>query len=777
MPKLLAIVVVAIGTLAALRHWTHSSAPGNEENVVAVDDEEAPLNVVAVEAGEARIDAPAPLNEEVRIAQICASLTQLNPELEKLKTEHWAWQPLCSPKAPAVKDEDWPKDDIDRFILAKLEAKNVYPVGDADKSTLLRRITFDLIGLPPTPADIDDFVLDPSADAFVRVVDRLLESRQYGERWGRHWLDLARYGESTGSTRNVPLPFAWRYRDYVIDAVSSDIPFDRFVQEQIAGDLLPAASDAERDRLLTATGFLALGAKELNEPLKVRFVMDNVDEQIDTVSRSILALTVGCARCHDHKFDPIATADYYALAGIFTSTDNCAGLRNMMGGSGLSFYDASMLVPLTTKLPPPPAKEVALRAAKLEAAKKEWEAVRGTPEGQKAGPLGLTKERQLEIKYEEAQFEYAAVVEPVGRGHAVHGAREAKEIGDTQIRIRGEAEKIGPSVPRGFLSAIEVPGAAKVNRKQSGRLELAQWLTSPKNPLTPRVFVNRVWQHLFGQGLVASVDNFGVTGARPSHPELLDHLANRFIAEGWSVKKLVRAIVLTRAYQLSSVSEPRSPHSEDPANCLVWRHSPRRLAAEEIRDATLAVAGTLDANRPFASATKELPMVEMVNDGPEARVISGKADSATYRSIYLPLLRIMVPRSLEAFDPVNQLTTTGNRDVTTVPGQALYSLNSLFIQRQALKFAERLLGDKGASTAVRIDRAYLLALGRKPEKEEIEWARSFLADYETEYRSDAAALPSLDEDEDEDLPLDAATAAWVAFAQALLGSAEFRLIR
>lgn len=715
-----------------------------------------------------------------------ASLTKPKPEFDKLKKEHWAWQPLTDPKAPSVKNATWAKDDIDRFILASLEAKGFQPVGDADRAILLRRITFDLTGLPPTPSEIDSFLKDQSADAFAKVVDRLLASRQFGERWGRHWLDVARYAESTGPSRNVPLPHAWRYRDYVIDSVNADIPFNRFIQEQVAGDLLPSKTDAERDRLLTATGFLALGAKDVNQRFKVRFIMDNVDEQIDAVCRSVLALTVSCARCHDHKFDPIPTTDYYALAGIFTSTDNCAGVRNKMGGGGMDYYDPSMLVKLTSELAPPPADKVEKLSAELAEAKKEWEAIRDTPEGKEKGPDGVPKQKPFQLRFQKLQLEYLVLTDPVARGHAVHGVREGKTIGDTEVRLRGEAEKLGPIVPRGFLNVFDVPGSAKVNQTQSGRMELADWLISPKNPLTPRVIVNRVWQHLFGQGIVTTADNFGLKGDAPSHPELLDHLANRFMREGWSVKKLVRTLALTHAYQMSSMIESQAPRALDPANRLIWRHSPRRLDAEEIRDAALAVAGTLEMARPLASPAKELLMKEMNDNGPEARNINDKADRSTCRSVYLPLLRGVIPHTLEAFDPVEQSLVTGNRDATTVPGQALFLLNSAFMQRQALAFAERLLADNNESVNSRIDRAYRLVLGRSPSEKEIERARLFLTDYELTYRSEVGENPppkpkgkdgAKDNNLEVVLPKDAASAAWLAFGQALLGSVEFRFVR
>ena len=290
--------------------------------------------------------------------KIPASLGHSNESYESLKREHWAWQPLTNPELPAVSDTSWPRDELDRFILAGLEHAGLEPVEDADRANLLRRVRFDLTGLPPTLEEIEASLKDAAPDSFPRLVDALIASPQFGERWGQHWLDVARYADSTGPSRNIPYPHAWKYRDYVIDAVNADVRFDRFVTEQIAGDLLPASTSAERDRLLIATGFLALGVKDVNQRFKVRFVMDNVDDQIDAVSRSILGLTVTCARCHDHKFDPIPTTDYYALAGIFVSTDNCAGLRNKMGGGGLEYYEPSLLVRLSGDTPPPPEQEV-----------------------------------------------------------------------------------------------------------------------------------------------------------------------------------------------------------------------------------------------------------------------------------------------------------------------------------------------------------------------------------------------------------------------------------
>jgi hypothetical protein len=624
-------------------------------------------------------------------------------EYEQLRQSHWAWQPLTSVAPPVVRNSAWPRDDVDRFLLARLEAAGLPPVGDASKESLLRRVTYDLTGLAPSPDDLAAFLADQSPEAYSRVVDRLLESPAYGEQWGRHWLDVARYGESTGPSRNIPYPHAWRYRDYVIDAISRDVPFNQFIREQIAGDLLPSTSDDERNRRLIATGFLAIGVKDVNQRFPIRFQMDNVDEQIDVVTRSVLGLTVSCARCHDHKFDPVPQADYYALAGIFTSTEMYAGLRSQMGGSGLAYYVPKKLIVLHGELPPADPAEVARLTAEVKLAKDKWDAVRGTAEGLKPGPNGVPFQRTLRIELDKLQLQLNALTDPAERGLAAHGVRDAEKIGDTELRVRGEAEKVGPLIPRGFLMVLPVPNAPSVNPSQSGRLELAQWLVSDANPLTPRVFVNRVWSKLFGRGLVGTVDNFGLTGDAPTHPELLDYLANATVSDGWSLRRLIRRLVLTRAYQLASTSTP-AHFARDPENRWQWRHAPRRLTAEEIRDSILAASGQLVPSRPEASPARKLRMVEMRDNGPEAKSLHEQANSSLVRSLFLPQLRGVTPANLAPFDPVEQTLVAGSRDTTTVPGQALYLLNAPFVQRQSLALAKRLL------EGVRSDRERL----RKP---------------------------------------------------------------
>ena len=466
--------------------------------------------------------------------EIPEELKRAPAEYEALRRNHWAWQPLKRPQVPVFSERAWPRDDIDRFLLAKLDEVTLSPVNDADRATLLRRVTFDLTGLPPTPQEIQDFLANESPKALETVVDRLLQSPAFGEHWGRHWLDVARFGESTGSARNLPYPHAWKYRDYVINSFNKDKPYDVFIREQIAGDQLPAQSEEHRKELQIATGFLAIGVKDVNQRFKVRYIMDNVDEQIDTVSRSVLALTASCARCHDHKFDPISTREYYGLAGIFQSTDDCAGLRNKMGGGGLDYYDPKMLVILsaTSQKDSGHSEKVAAAREAAEEAKARFEALRDSPEGDKPAPNGRPMRQVARQRWNRLQAELLALTDPAATGEVAMGVRDGAKIADTQIRIRGEAEKLGPIVPRGFLEIVEFEGQPSIPADRSGRLELAQWLTHASNSLTSRVIVNRVWHYLYGAGLVRSVDNFGVTGDSPSHPELLDYLAGQFVEDG-----------------------------------------------------------------------------------------------------------------------------------------------------------------------------------------------------------------------------------------------------
>ncbi|RXS97598.1 PSD1 and planctomycete cytochrome C domain-containing protein [Silvibacterium dinghuense] len=738
----------------------------------------------------------------------------------QLRAEWWSWQPLAHPVAPVIAGDTWSSGNIDRFILANLQAKKLAPVPDADPAVLLRRVSYDLTGLPPTPAEIRAFQKDHSPQAYAALVDRLLASPQFGERWGRNWLDVARYAESSGPSRNMPYPNAWRYRDYVIDAYNRDVPFNRFLTEQIAGDLLPAATPADHDRLLIATGYLALGPKDVNQRFKARFKMDIVDDQIDTVTRSTMALTVSCARCHDHKFDPIPTTDYYALAGIFTSTEDDAGLTSKMGGSSLEYYDPKHLGYLSDAAHAPViASDIRDKAkAERDAAKKQLDEAQAAidkekKEGTHATPTPEQKQRlaDLQRNFVRLRENYALLGDLGELGYGIHSVRDG-EVADTSVRIRGVEERHGPTVPRGFLTVLPIPGTTQIPAGHSGRLELAEWITNPANPLTTRVYVNRAWEHLFGTGLVSTVDNFGSSGDKPANPALLDYLSQDFMANGWSTKKLVREIVLSHAYRLGSAVPP-GYQDVDPADRFIWRHNPRRLETEEIRDSILASAGDLNLAHPSGSSSMALRMIEIRDDGPVVSSVLDAADRNRYRSVYLPLLRDETPRTLSAFDPVSQTLVSGKREVTTVPSQALFMLNSPFVREQSLLLAEELLRAHG-SDAKRIRIAYQRVLSTSPSEEDVRRVQDFLAAYErnaapaigrqtvqahlqtvagssaphslTEgiVREDGLTQDDAIDNEQADTakpdtakPGSAKEAAWAAFIQALYGSAAFQFVR
>lgn len=678
---------------------------------------------------------------------------------DKLRQTHWAWQPLRIVPAPAVKHAKWPTSDVDKFVLAKMEQNGLRPVGQADKYELLRRVTYDLTGLPPTPRDIEAFVMDGSPDAYEKVVDRLLASPEFGERWGRHWLDVARYAESTGSTRNYPYAYAWRYRDYVINAFNTDKPFNQFVVEQLAGDQLPYNSAKQHDDQVIATAFLALGVKDLNEKDKTKYKLDNVDEQIDVVSKSMLGLTVSCARCHDHKFDPIPTSDYYKLAGIFESTDILCGLRTKKGGGNKNAVDDGMLYRLAPvkSSSADDASATQQQLTKLEAQLDEAEdelrrsVING---GVKAAQSGDKKELKKLAGTRQDVQNLRTQIAALQQGAALAiGVKDEFPV-NSPIYLHGESDAPGPIVPRGTISLCKFVSFQPIPPSQSGRLELARWIANRDNPLTTRVVANRIWHYLFGEGIVRTVDNFGTTGEAPANPELLDYLANRFVQNGWSFKKTIRELVLTRTYQLAGTWDATNG-ATDPGDRYLWRSAPRRLEAEEIRDAILVAGGKLDRNHPIGSAAMA------GNAAGEVRKIyaaEGRTDTANYRSIYLPVLRDLLPAALEKFDFANPEMVTGDREVTTVAPQALYLMNDPFVVNHAQEMAERLMQHDWMDQAARIDLAYEIAFGRPATQAEKDRASQYLTSYST------GATPA------------ARNAAWTSLCQALIASAEFRYV-
>ena len=718
------------------------------------------------------IEMGAPDPRESKIAAIQSSITA--DDIQVARKFFWAYQPPKRHSIPAVENTAWAKTNIDRFVLAKWEASHLRTASDADPYKLLRRLCFDLIGLPPTIQQIDFFQQrwkqDPD-QAVAQMLDQLLEQEQFGERWGRHWLDVARYAESTGREVNMTYPHAWRYRDYVIDSFNSDKPFDQFVQEQIAGDLLPAQSDQDWADNLVATTFLAIGPKNVNEQNRVQFEADLVDEQIDATTRVFMGMSVACARCHDHKFDAIPQSDYYAMAGLFGNVTTYFGNPPSEFGSfrTLPARRGSSLMILPVDDPNPYDKsytidEVAeLKAQVQQAMQAAAEARRNRNQPGNVVNLARTANQLADLTAK------LAVVDRSGNPRSYcMGVQENSDPADAPLLVRGEVDQPAQKVPRGFPQVlVSIP--ARIDRDSSGRLELARWIGSDDNTLTARVMANRVWQHLIGQGIVPSTENFGVTGQSPTHPELLDLLALRLVDSGWSIKSLIREIVSSRVYRISSDFDQRC-HEYDPDNALIWRANPRRLDAEAIRDAMLSISGNIDLDRPrgsevakagyvrvregFLGDPREAIRTTMESAGQELRQqlqtryaekarprtgfqgrpptgqarqmlaakireLSRKAENqldmedATYRSVYLPIVRDQEPRCLEVFDFADTNAVTGVRESSNTANQALYMLNNRFVIAQSEALAGR-VSKSSMRFSEQLRQAFLLAYGRPP---------------------------------------------------------------
>jgi hypothetical protein len=759
----------------------------------------------------------------------------------------WSYQPIKSPSVPTVKDSGWARTDIDRFILASLESHKLRPVPDAESDVLVRRLYFDLIGLPPTPEQIDAYCKDVRPDRYQRLVDQLLAAPQFGERWARHWLDVARFGESL-TLRGFILKDAWRYRDFVIESFNSDVPYDRFMQEQIAGDLMPAKDWQQRRRQLTATSFLMLGNHNLEEQDKKQLEMDVVDEQIGAISSAFLAQTITCARCHDHKFDPISQRDYYALAGILHSSQSLehsnvskwievplpmdpkrqeqveqherqvaelsqqiqeakSAIARAKGSKILAVADLpgmvldddkakqvgtwkkSKSVPnyigdgyLTDNGDRTEAKTLTFTPEIKETAKFDVR-LAYTSSSNRATNIAITVfsadgEKMLTVDEREkppidghfvslGQYtfdtsgqDFVLISNQGANGHvtvdalqflpadqalpasshanedddskkagqvlvspseikqweaklkklteagpfrdAVESVRESKEIADAAINIRGSVHSLGDIVPRGFPKAMTCFAAPSISANESGRLELAQWLADPRNPLPARVMANRIWHWIFGAGIVRTPDNFGTTGEPPVNPRLLDYLATKFVAGGWSIKSLVREIVLSHTYQRSSQSDGNGSAS-DPENRLQWRANRRRLDAECLRDAILSISGQMNPQAGGPAFSSKL------------KSDFGFKQTDLRRSVYLPVFRNSPPAIIEAFDRADPSVCMGRRNVSTVAPQSLFMLNDPFIIEQSRQAAERLLADPSCTDdASRLQRAYRLTVGRPP---------------------------------------------------------------
>lgn len=787
----------------------------------------------------------------------------------------WSFQPIKRPDIPPVADPAWPQTDIDRFILARLDTHELRPGLDADRVTLLRRLSYDLTGLPPTPEEIDAFVADQSDDAVEKLVDRLLKSRHFGERWGRHWLDVVRFAESSGGGRTLLFPNAWRYRDYVIEAFNTDRPYNQFVTEQIAGDLLTSGDWQERRRQLVATGFLLLGPTNYELQDKGVLELDVVDEQLDTIGKAFMGMTLGCARCHDHKFDPIPTRDYYALAGILKST------KAMIHSNVSTWNKVSLpLPPELQQIRKTQVEELAKLKQQLNAATSAWKLAGGSKttnlqseaidprslngvvvdnseakfvgewmastsiggfvggdyshdqsqgRGEKSATYQVTlpaageyevrvfwtaasnRSTKVPVAVQHADGEYrtrvnqrvppadhprghllgqfafataedaavtisnmgttdgvviadAVVFVPIRSNPSATASETGKnstadnpqtanvvagmkreverleavidgfeksmvtqpmamvagddaDAGDIPLAIRGVAHEEGPIIPRGVLQAVGCGCLGEIPDGQSGRRQLSEWLADPRHPLVARVYVNRVWHWLMGRGLVASVDNFGMMGQEPTHPALLDHLAHEFVDEGWSTKQLIRRIVLSRTYQLSSAKLPEEIAAKDPSNRLLAHMNRKRLQAEDIRDSLLTVSGQIDL-APGGPGIK-----------PGTKSEYGYRFESVRRSVYVPVFRNTLHEIFEVFDFADPNIQQGKRSMSTVASQALLVMNGPFVRRQAEKAANQMLVDSSISkTTARIDHAWKQVLGRLPTEQERSIAIEFVGD-------------------------------------------------
>ncbi len=692
----------------------------------------------------------------------------------------WAYQPLRTPRLPDVKNKHWVKNPIDVFIAAQLETSGLAPMAEADRRTLIRRATFDLTGLPPSPREIEYFLKDPSPNAFEIQIDRLLASTAYGERWGRHWLDVARYADTAGDGADYPVREAGKYRDWVIQAFNADQPYDQFVREQIAGDILArmGPTDQYASRVI-ATGFLAIGKRYGYSPAPDFQHLDLADV-IDSVGRSLLGQSLGCARCHDHKYDPISATDYYALYGIFQSTKWA-----FPGGEELKRpAQFPALVPPEMVVHCDQVRVVELArldsqmvGLKLERAALDRNSFAGGVDLVfEAHPLGSgvkkdafttgqrepvspqvprlsARERLTKIGAQIAALAKLREAEVLKERYEVaYGVSEGTPV-NARIQKRGEPNNVGDEVPRRFL-AILGGDPLPAETSGSGRLELAHWLTRRTNPLTARVFVNRVWQWHFGQGLVSTTSDFGTRGEPPSHPELLDWLASQFIASGWSVKSLHRLIMKSRTYQLASDDEPIHLRI-DPENRRHWRYTRQALNAESIRDSMLAVGGRLDRSSP-----PQHPFPLVGTWGFTIHQPFHAVYHSNHRSVYLMVQRNRRHPFLALFDAADPNISVAGRQSTITPTQTLYLMNSSFVHDQSEAFANRLIQAPG-DEAARVRLACELAQGRAPEEDEVSALLGFLADYQLKLATQG--FP----------PNRRTTAAWAALARVLLTSNAF----
>lgn len=596
----------------------------------------------------------------------------------------WAYVPVENPELPKVDTTDWTREEMDFFVLAEIEKRDYLPTRLAGKRTLIRRAYLDLHGLPPSIGQIEAFLKDERPDAWARLIDELLKSPRYGERWGRHWLDVARYADTNGMDEDIAHPSAWRYRDYVIRSFNKDKPFDRFIVEQLAGDLVPAKDLAQKREQTVGLGFLSVGPKMLacDDPDKMR--RDIIDEQMDTMGRAFLGMTIGCARCHDHKIDPISIKDYYGLAGIFMSTKTLTKYSVVA-----EFHEHDLTE---------------------EEHQKRWQEVRRLEGEQK-------KKETPKDKKEKLAEEITTLKKDLPMPFKAMGVTEYPTQ-DVKVHLRGDYLTLGEEVPRGVPAAWTEGKKVVMPEKQSGRLELARWIASAENPLTARVIVNRLWRWHFGRGIVPTPDNFGGLGEKPTHPELLDHLARKFVESGWSVKSMHRLMMNSATYRQSAKADV-AVLEYDPENKLFARWQRRRVEAEVIRDSILMKANRLDLDMGGSMLVVQ----------PNKYADQGKLTAHSMiprRTVYLPVYRSSGYDGQKAFDTSDPAVSNGNRRTSTVAGQALFLMNSELMHASSKALAELVI-----SKATKHRSAWMIkhVLGRDPTKDETARGNAFVEKY------------------------------------------------
>jgi hypothetical protein len=714
-----------------------------------------------------RLGAPAPRDDSLR------AMHHPNPADPIAGREHWAFRPLDD-AMPVAASSDWPRSSIDDYIGARLQEANLRPAPDADRRELVRRVHIRLTGLAPTAEQIESFVADRRPDALPRLVDLLLDSPQFGAQWGRHWLDLARYADSNGLDENFLFREAWRYRNWVIDAINADIPFDRFVLEQIAGDLLPYDSIEQRDRQRIAAGFLVVGPKVLlgNDPKRQR--MEVADEQIDTIGRAILGQTLGCARCHDHKFDPIPTADYYALAGILTSTEvmerrymlNQQRVMERLVGLGPEGDQLDSSYEKYWREHPALRERGKHAQSALELLEKDdSDALQklindhSDAVSAEAADAGLPKQERVASQKALLADLVRRLSLPAKIPPRAMIPTDVESPEDEHIRLAGRFDRLGDQVPRGVLQVLR-DCEIEIGDGSSGRLDLSRWLTDEQHGagrLTARVLANRIWHHLIGRGIVRTVDNFGRTGEAATHPQLLDHLARQLIESGWSIKQLVRSIVLSRTFAISSGHDDAG-HAIDPENRLHWRAHRRRLSPESLRDSMLAAAGKLDLT-PMKSSVWYL--------GDQATAVGAnkvrRRTDFPCRSVYLPVIRNDLPELFDAFDFADPHATTGLRAETADSIQGLFLLNDDLVMDAAMAVAGRLsAGEKNEDLGAKVDKMCELILGGAPSDDDRAELTTFIRQTRERLREQG------DTEADE--------RAWAIACHALFASSRFQIV-